>query len=130
MTPAITVTQLYFEGDSLIPFDPASNMSELWIALDTLTNGGFKGSFALGVSQLVGIEEHEFADVRILPNPSDGILHLSSRLPRTVVLRNNQGQNLYSERIDSGQTTLDCSTLPKGFYILVMSDEYHRIVLQ
>jgi hypothetical protein len=123
------VTQLYFKGDSLIASDPAKDFPERWIPLDTTANG-YEGSFAFGLSYIVGMEEQETVDVQISPNPSDGILHLRTRFPGTVILMNNQGQTLYSQRVDSGASILDVSFLPKGFYVLVVGGEYHRIVLQ
>ena len=123
------VTQLYFKGDSLIASDPAKDFPERWIPLDTTANG-YEGSFAFGLSYIVGMEEQETVDVQISPNPSDGILNLRTRFPGTVILMNNQGQTLYSQLVDSGPSILEVSFLPKGFYVLVVGGEYHRIVLQ
>ena len=63
------ITQLYFKGDSLIASDPAKDFPERWIPLDTAANG-YEGSFAFGLSYIIGMEERPEDHWVLKPNPA------------------------------------------------------------
>ena len=123
------VTQLYFHGDSLIPFDVASNMSERWIYLDTLLSGGYKGAFAFGLSYLVDIKEEKGAIQNIHPNPSKGFININMKSSEKLFLYNALGQLVLEQRVYQGVNHLNLQHLPIGMYILRSNSQVFRVTL-
>ncbi len=71
--------------------------------------------------EAVGLSEEFSSSFSIYPNPSDGPLFISLKegKPTTVAIRNNLGQLLTSEKINSAnQMELDLSPFPSGIYFI------------
>ena len=124
------ITQLYFEGDSLIPFDGAMNMPERWIRLDTVKENGFKGAFAFGLAYLIGVEEAAGPVKRLYPNPSSGLVHVEMRTAGAITVTNLTGQIVHRESLAQGKSRLDLRHLPKGVYVLRSEGLSRRFVLR
>jgi hypothetical protein len=124
------VTQLYFEGDSLIQFDGAMNMPERWIRLDTVKENGFKGEFAFGLAYIVGMEEAAGPVKRLYPNPSNGLVNVEMRAAGGVVITNISGQVLYEDYLPEGAQRIDLNYLPKGVYFMRSEGVARRFVLR
>ena len=95
------------------------------------------GSVAAGVQHAfeifsVGIEDeiHDFA-LKAFPNPTAGMLTLEvgnfNNTELQFQLLDLQGKRLQGDQIQSAQTELDCSHLPKGIYFLHLYDGSNSI---
>ncbi|PWV49733.1 PKD domain-containing protein [Chitinophaga sp. S165] len=66
------------------------------------------------------------------PNPSSGLVNLQFANPLVkkviVSVQNQQGQVLYTRTTTQQSQQLDLSTLPKGYYLIVISDGIDRKV--
>ena len=123
------VSQLYFKGDSLIDFDGASNTPELWIALDTLS-AGFKGSFALGVPTILGIEEGSLPRFSISPNPALTFVVIQSPLAeQQVEIYNDLGQVIFNGVMSDGRLELSCGNWSSGIYLVRLGSQYKTLVI-
>jgi len=122
------ITQLYFKGDSLIQFDVAKDYPERWIELDTTANG-FKGSFAFGLSYIVGLDERTANNWSVSPNPAQDFIEINAGTQSTDLLVLSAAGELYlSMRID-GVQHINTSNWPRGIYYVRVADEVQKIIL-
>jgi hypothetical protein len=124
------ITQLYFEGDSLIQFDGAINMPERWIRLDTIKDRGYRGEFAFGLSYIIGVEEEAGPVKRMYPNPTTGLVQVEMRTAGTITVSNLAGQIVHHESLGQGNNRLNLRHLPKGVYVLSSEGISRRFVLK
>ena len=124
------ITQLYFEGDSLIQFDGAINMPERWIRLDTIKDRGYRGEFAFGLSYIIGVEEEAGPVKRMYPNPTTGLVQVEMRTAGTITVSNLAGQIVHHELLEQGNNRLNLRHLPKGVYVLSSEGISRRFVLK
>ena len=111
------VTQVYFEGDSLIPYDVANTFPERWIRLDTTANG-FTGGFAFGLALTIGMKEQDGGPWAYYPNPARNKLTLKTTGPvRTVQIIDMRGVVYFENDLADGGT-IDISDWPRGSYII------------
>lgn len=106
--------------------------------IPNICGGGF-GRNAEVINEITVEEESGFkADVNVYPNPASGILSVYLKKPGrfTVALINTSGHNMLST-IVTGQmkASINISTLPKGVYIAVISEngvvaERKKILIQ
>lgn len=112
-----SVTQVYFEGDSLIPFDVSNMFPERWIRLDT-TAKGFTGGFSFGLALNIGMKERDDTPWTCFPNPAMNTLTLkttgSVRVIQIIDMRGSV--HFESDLADGG--TIDISDWPQGSYIV------------
>ncbi|MBT6364829.1 MAG: T9SS type A sorting domain-containing protein, partial [Bacteroidetes bacterium] len=121
------VTQLYFEGDSLLQFDIASSYPERWIRLDT-TAKGYMGGFAFGLQYIIGTAEEEKTTWTCFPNPAVDKLAIESSSPSAQIqVMDAIGRVYYEGTLPAGQN-LDISEWPRGTYVVRM-DEQSRLLL-
>ncbi len=81
------------------------------------------------------IIENENSNIELFPNPTEGILHLNSELMiETLIIKDVLGKDVFLKSINSFQTTLDVSNIPKGNYICVLKSsnktQFKKIVIQ
>ena len=73
-------------------------------------------------SVFAAIEQLDKLDVKIYPNPASSILHIQlSNTSNSIVhinIVNILGQELISKQIQSGENSIDVSTLPNGIYFV------------
>lgn len=111
------ITQLYFEGDSLIANDPAANMSERWIRLDTLQGGGYRGAFAFGLTNLLGRNEVvQDQKLCIAPNPNNGTFNLTTPKNGMLQVYDSMGRKVYAKILSTGQCQIELPPLNAGVY--------------
>ena len=111
------VTQIYFEGDSLIPFDVANTFPERWIRLDTSANG-FTGGFAFGLALNIGMNEQEDRLWTCFPNPASNTLTLKTTGSiRAIQIIDMRGSVHFEGDLADGGT-IDISDWPRGSYIV------------
>ncbi|MDE0987535.1 MAG: hypothetical protein OSA02_08450 [Schleiferiaceae bacterium] len=123
------VSQLYFKGDSLLDFDGAINTPELWIALDTLS-AGFKGSFALGVPALLGMEEGGLTQFSISPNPALNFVVIESPFAeQPVEVYGDLGQIIFEGVVSDGRLKLSCENWSSGLYVVRVGTQTKLLVI-
>ena len=121
------VTQLYFEGDSLLQFDIASSYPERWIRLDT-TAKGYMGGFAFGLQYIIGTAEEEKTTWSCFPNPAVDKVAIESSSPfAQIQVMDAIGRVYYEGTLPDGQN-LDISEWPRGTYV-VRINEQSRLLL-
>ena len=109
------ITQLYFKGDSLIASDPAKDFPERWIPLDTTANG-YEGSFAFGLSYIIGMGERPEDHWVLKPNPARDEFTVSGYDGSDkMVVVDALGRVIY-KGILSERTRISTAHLPRGTY--------------
>ncbi|MCR9289881.1 MAG: FG-GAP-like repeat-containing protein [Bacteroidetes bacterium] len=75
---------------------------------------------------------HPDVEINIFPNPSVSVLnlHLSKLGFSKAIILNAKGESIFSKRIETMETQLDVSHLPKGIYFLAVVDEKGRRVVK
>ena len=122
------VTQLYFKGDSLIASDPAKDFPERWIPLDTTANG-YEGSFAFGLSYIVGMDEPAATSWRVTPNPAQDFIEIKGgNQSADVVVYNAAGELYLSMTMDRAQR-INTANWPRGMYYVRIAGEVKKIML-
>ncbi|MDC0614797.1 T9SS type A sorting domain-containing protein [Schleiferiaceae bacterium] len=111
------VTQVYFEGDSLIPYDIANSFPERWIRLDT-TAKGFTGGFAFGLALHIGMEERDDAPWTCFPNPAINIITLKTDGSDGAFQIIDMRGSVQFEGDIADEGTIDISDWPRGSYIV------------
>lgn len=109
------ITQLYFKGDSLIASDPAKDFPERWIPLDTTANG-YEGSFAFGLSYIIGMGERPEDHWVLKPNPARDEFTVSGYDGSDkMVVVDALGRVIY-KGILSERTRISTAHWPRGTY--------------
>jgi len=104
---------------------------------NTCKNAGYVFDFALkgsgGVNTTTGTNS-SLADtqkIEIYPNPSQGIFTLVNNDVNTeYALFDSKGNTVNVGKISIGANKLDFTVLPKGFYLLSLSDIKHKLVIE
>lgn len=123
------VTQLYFEGDSLLPFDIASTFPERWIRLDTTAKGYF-GGYAFGLALHIGANERSSASWKCFPNPATNTLELKATGPdRSIQIMDVRGSVRFEGTVPVGGM-LDISDWPRGSYIVRKDGKAQLVLVQ
>ncbi len=69
--------------------------------------------------------------IEIYPNPSQGIFTLVNNDVNTeYALFDSKGNTVNVGKISIGANKLDFTVLPKGFYLLSLSDIKHKLVIE
>ena len=122
------ITQLYFKGDSLIASDPAKDFPERWIPLDTAANG-YEGSFAFGLSYIIGMEERPEDHWVLKPNPARDEFTVSGYDGSDkMVVVDVLGRVIY-EGILSERTRISTAHWPRGTYWVRIDHRARTLVL-
>lgn len=122
------ITQLYFKGDSLIASDPAKDFPERWIPLDTAANG-YEGSFAFGLSYIIGMEERPEDYWVLKPNPARDEFTVSGYDGSDkMVVVDVLGRVIY-EGILSERTRISTAHWPRGTYWVRIDHRARTLVL-
>lgn len=79
-----------------------------------------KGEYSFALKgQTIGIEELNGSEIKVYPNPTDGILNIECpTLPDYIAITNMQGQLIFQKWVSESLTQLDTTGWPKGTYIL------------
>ncbi len=65
--------------------------------------------------------------IRIMPNPANGYLNIVAKSASTARLFNSSGILVKEFRLTDGETQLDVTDLPEGFYLVKVNDGMHKI---
>jgi len=85
----------------------------------TITDGNGCNLVASANATLVGVEEVSFEDIKVYPNPTQGVLNLE-QVPADATIRlvDIYGRVVRNWMAVSGTQTLDISTEPEGMYFI------------
>ena len=76
------------------------------------------------------INENNFLNFSISPNPSNGIFKINAQQVQTVTIYNQQGFVVAKIALEKGFTTVDFSSLPNGVYLLLnLKGGYEKLVI-
>jgi hypothetical protein len=97
------------------------------IAADVVTGGNFKANqFKIHYRKGLGInKKYELKGVTLFPNPSNGSVTVNTTGLTgniDVKISNLQGKVLFEKSLVSDSETIDLSTLPKGIYVVLISN--------
>jgi hypothetical protein len=113
-----------------VSFDPIKpgHFVDTVLLLDPLTNDTIP-LVLIGDAVDADVSETPDQALKLYPNPSDR--NLSIQLPEDEVadieIRNLLGERIYSSRMLSNEASIDCSTLPNGVYVALISTVNARI---
>jgi hypothetical protein len=76
----------------------------------------------------VGLSNSQLAELELYPNPSNGVLNISSKLSNYLLeISDLSGRQVFKKKIESPSVRLDVSHLPAGEYLLTTrSGEFIR----
>jgi hypothetical protein len=65
------------------------------------------------------------------PNPVSSVVYLKfgSAMPRTVIIKNTIGKEVYRSTIDNGYSLIDISDFRDGTYLVIVDDGTQKIKL-
>lgn len=74
--------------------------------------------------------ENSGSGIKIFPNPTEGKLNIlrSSNEATSITILNTLGETVYSQKLNAGETQIDLSGLPSGFYFGRFETEGKQIV--
>ena len=118
-------------------FFPANAGIGVWPVLYTYTNNnGCSNSDTVYVivDECIGTDEIQEQDIKLYPNPGNGIFSIEGSKIRTVWVNDITGKLIYYKEFQTKIVQIDLSSFPKAVYILkVFNGEYYsfaRILLQ
>ena len=112
----------------MIASDPAKDFPERWIPLDTTANG-YEGSFAFGLSYIVGMEERTEDQWVLKPNPATDEFTVSGvHGSEELVVMDALGRIFYKERL-SDHTRISTAHWPRGTYWVRLGGRLRTLVL-
>ena len=118
-------------------FFPANAGIGVWPVLYTYTNNnGCSNSDTVYVivDECIGTDEIQEQDIKLYPNPGNGIFSIEGSQIRTVWVNDLTGKLIYYKEFQTEIVQIDLSSFPKAVYILkVFNGEYYsfaRILLQ
>ncbi|NQY07870.1 MAG: T9SS type A sorting domain-containing protein, partial [Flavobacteriaceae bacterium] len=92
-------------------------------------------NFAINVDPLLSIDDNEFNDLRVYPNPTDANIYITSsnnleNVSVSIVdISGRRLQNNFSPtQISPNELSLDMSQLATGTYFLILNDDQNRSV--
>lgn len=102
-----------------ISTSPEGSLTFVFIADPGVTDAGWMAVVSCG---LLGTEENTFADFRYYPNPSAGLVSITSADEmEQVEVYNVAGQKLLHKKINNTETRLDITSFADGVYFFKVS---------
>ncbi len=114
-------------GDHSFFYEPANDFTEsieIWI---------FFSQWSHSNPTAVGLEDLNTTEFSISPNPSTGIFKVTSEYSNEFSVYTMAGKLVHSEKLNSGETTIDLTHLQRGIYIIKSgsnSESTQRISIQ
>lgn len=113
-------------GDSIVSWGIDANDQYICLALvdNSLAQipyiSDHGGIIILEYQSLVGVRPMEVGTFEVYPNPSTGLVSLNfeESMEREIVILDQVGRNILSERSVASKVQLDISNLPKGLYFI------------
>ncbi len=118
-----------FQGGSAI-VSPTANAS--YTVIGTSSLGCVSPSAAVSsvtVSVCLGINEHTgaFTGLNLYPNPSNGSFIIDLPVVADLVIVNNIGQVVYSEKLNAGKASINIQNLVNGIYFVKISNADSKV---
>ena len=101
------------------PLNDITEMIEIWL---------FFRRWAHPSPATAGLEYHALKEPKIAPNPSNGLITVSSEQAFDYVIRDLNGTAIVSGRMEAGSETLDISTAANGMYLLQTAGKSYKVI--
>ena len=115
------------QADLSIPADASVGMWNVNVD-DLVLEEGFEVHLSIGISEL------SFENLKVYPNPSNGLINLELSEEARIDIRDLSGSLKGSHSLNSGTNRLDLSDYPGGIYILSLvgenKNEQLKIIIQ
>lgn len=102
------------------PVNDITEMIEVWLFLRKWTHSN---------PTSLGLDNKELSTLKISPNPSGGLVEVTSEFGGILQLTDLKGSVVMEQEIQSGTTALDLSSLNKGVYLLRTGEKTLKFVL-
>ncbi len=102
------------------PVNDITEMIEVWLFLRKWTHSN---------PTTLGLENKELSPVKISPNPSTGLVHITTEYAGKIQLMDLKGAVVFEQQIQAGDTVLNLDALNKGIYLMRVGEETHKLVL-
>ena len=84
---------------------------------------GNKATTSVEIGQPESVAENAIDDIKIYPNPTNGVVNVVCENMKNVTLLSMTGQVLCSKDVNDSNAVVDMSDLPQGLYILEICKE-------
>jgi len=125
------------EGVSDGQFDPVEAGAGKWIITynytDDVTGCENSCSFEIEVTDDTSIRETDQDNVQVFPNPTTGLINITSEQPiQKVMMYDMQGQLVYSSNVDDQSHIMHVTEMNQGVYFLqiLLKDGVHTQMVQ
>jgi Secretion system C-terminal sorting domain len=82
------------------------------------------------VEDVTGVEEQTSSQMKVYPNPSNGIFTVENSIPGLIVVTDVAGRVVTEEKVNGGVNTLDLSSQSEGCYFMTMRFEDGTVVTE
>lgn len=80
----------------------------------------------LTVDPCVGLEETTSEELKVYPNPGNGIFTVESAQNGTIILTNTLGSTVLTQSVAAGKQSIDARQLSQGVYYMLFTNESQR----
>lgn len=102
------------------PVNDITEMIEVWLFLRKWNHSN---------PTTLGLENKELSAVKISPNPSNGLVRITSEYTGKIHLADLKGTVVFEQEILAGTSELDLSAVNKGVYILQLGEQTFKVIL-
>ncbi|WP_343631508.1 PHB depolymerase family esterase [Fluviicola sp.] len=102
------------------PVNDINEMIEVWLFLRKWTHSN---------PTSLGLQDQELSVLKISPNPSNGLVQVSSEFAGMFQLIDLKGSVIIEQQIQAGTTELDLSAVNKGVYLVRIGEKTSKFVL-
>lgn len=102
------------------PVNDITEMIEVWLFLRKWSHSN---------PTTLGLENKELSSVKISPNPSTGLVHVTTEYAGKIQLLDLKGAVVFEEQIQAGISELDLNGVNKGVYLIRVGEETHKFIL-
>ena len=122
--PAASLELWRFNGADHVylyqPVNDITEMIEVWLFLRKWNHSN---------PTTLGLDDNELSSVKISPNPSNGLVHITTGYSGKIQLVDLKGTVVFEQQIQAGNSVLNLDALNKGIYLMRVGEETHKLVL-
>lgn len=122
--PAASLELWRFNGADHVylyqPVNDITEMIEVWLFLRKWSHSN---------PTTLGLENKELSAVKISPNPSTGLVHITTEYSGKIQVVDLKGTVVFEQQTQPGGSVLNLDALNKGVYLMRVGEETHKLVL-
>lgn len=122
--PAASLELWRFNGADHVylyqPVNDITEMIEVWLFLRKWSHSN---------PTTLGLENKELSAVKISPNPSTGLVHITTEYSGKIQVVDLKGTVVFEQQTQPGGSVLNLDALNKGVYILQLGEQTFKVVL-